>query len=102
MVLSPLLRGLSPRTERRRCFRACACCVASELSGSIPMQADVQELVENLGSGDRSVRCGAVMELGRIGPRATGAVPALIKMLKDARSVRFHAVKALGHIGPAS
>ncbi len=45
----------------------------------------------------------AAFALGKIGPAAKEAVPALIAALKDEdKDVRVYAASALGHIGPAA
>ena len=46
------------------------------------------------------MRASAAYGLGEMGPRARGAVDALIATLNDAAAaVRFHAISALGMIG---
>ncbi len=77
--------------------------------GKAALQARVRWLGENaVGRGWRSQydpkhREAMVVELGNIGPDAAGAVPQLIKMLRD-REVNFRllAVRALREIGPAA
>ncbi len=55
------------------------------------------------GAWDARSRRSAAEALGRIGPAAAGAVPALVKALEDrAAYVRYGAAGALGRIGPAA
>src|SRR5207244_4789657 len=50
---------------------------------------------------DVDVRWGAARTLGKIGPAAKAAIPALVRTLKATDSlVREHAAEALGDIGP--
>jgi HEAT repeat protein len=52
---------------------------------------------------DKRAREGAVRAIGRIGPAANAAVPALIPLLKDdSWVVRLFAAKAIGKIGPGA
>jgi hypothetical protein len=61
----------------------------------------VPALIKFLGTTDASVRKGAVIALGWIGPEAKEAVPELIKTLADPDAdVRTAAAGALGEIGP--
>ncbi len=62
----------------------------------------VPTLIEALKDPDSDVGYGAAQALGRIGPEAKAAVPALIKALVDdpRNTVRSHAAQALGQIGP--
>jgi HEAT repeat protein len=61
----------------------------------------LSELLKALNSADPSARLVAIDDLGRMGPRAAEAVPALTDLLKnDSAAVRAHAAQALGEIGP--
>ena len=52
---------------------------------------------------DEGVRGGAAIALGKIGPAAKDAVPALITAIKDKhQNVRWRAAEALGKIGPVA
>jgi len=62
----------------------------------------VPTLIEALGVGWSGLSIAAADALGVVGPEARDAVPALVKMMLDARSVPTHeaAADALGNIGP--
>jgi HEAT repeat protein len=64
-------------------------------------RAVVEALLPLLGENDETLRLSAVSILGQIGPLATPAVPALLKMLDgaDDRRVRVVVVSALGRMG---
>jgi HEAT repeat protein len=62
----------------------------------------VPHLVALLGHEDRRVRSRAARTLGRIGPDAREAVPALARALKDEEVVVINAVNALMAMGPAA
>ncbi len=64
---------------------------------------DVDGLIVALGHVHRNVREGAATALGRLGPDAAPAVPALIEAFEDPDDyVRWKAAEALGEIGPAA
>lgn len=63
--------------------------------------ADVAGLVKQLQNGDREARQDAAVLLGRMGPAAREAVPALIAALKD-EDVASRAAIALTQIGPVA
>lgn len=87
-----------------------ACLVLVECSGWAQDTNDanaaalVQEQIQNLGDKDFHVRDAAAAAIGKIGPGAKEAVPALIAALaKDKESdVRVDAAAALGDIGPGA
>ena len=63
----------------------------------------IEELTALLDDPDSQMRLNAAMGLGRSGPEAHSAVPALIEALHDFdRAVRVEAAWALGQIGPAA
>jgi hypothetical protein len=63
----------------------------------------IEELTKLLDDPDGQMRCNAATGLGRSGPDAHGAVPALIAALHDVDpAVRVEAAWALGQIGPAA
>jgi HEAT repeat protein len=62
---------------------------------------DVPELIQQLESGDDSLRARAAEVLGDKGPEAKAALPALTLALRDEYElVREHAAETLGQIGP--
>ena len=62
----------------------------------------VNRWARELASKDAKARRNAAFALGKYGPQATAAVPALIKTLKDSdAAVREAAASALGEIGPS-
>jgi HEAT repeat protein len=64
-------------------------------------RADVADLIKSLGDADAAVRMKAIDALGRIGPDAKQAAPALLPFLGDpSAEMRGRAVVALGEIGP--
>jgi hypothetical protein len=63
----------------------------------------VSQWIEALKDKDKGTRIAAAFALGKIGPAAKDAVPALIEALKDKdRDVRSTAAQALSGIGPAA
>ena len=65
--------------------------------------ATVGELIDALEDPDHDVRVSSARALGRFGPDARDAVPALTKTLSDpSRLVRLAATEALGKMGPAA
>jgi hypothetical protein len=63
----------------------------------------IEDLTKLLDDPDADMRLNAAMGLGRSGPDAYGAVPALVEMLHDFDpAVRVEAAWALGQIGPDS
>ena len=61
----------------------------------------VEQWIEALKDKDQEVRYSAARALGKIGPKAEKAVPALVRALKDKNEyVRQWAASALGKIGP--
>ncbi|MCZ6707577.1 MAG: HEAT repeat domain-containing protein [Chloroflexi bacterium] len=76
-----------------------------EVIGDEPPHANaaVYPLLDDLKSGDATVRTGAVMAMRELGPVAWPAVPVLIEALSDPFvGVRKGAAGALGGIGPAA
>jgi tetratricopeptide (TPR) repeat protein len=70
---------------------------------ALPLGTTVLSLADTLRQGDRAERSFAVQALGRFGPAAAEAVPALIEALGDEVSwVRNDAIIALEKIGPAA
>ena len=70
-----------------------------------PIPPKIQLLISALRSEDSGVRRQAAAALGKIGPAAKAAVPALIKVLKEnyeSIEVREQAEAVLGKIGPAA
>ena len=64
-----------------------------------------ERLIHLLGDPHHSYRADAVAALGRLGPKAAGAVPALLPMLRDRSgtpSVSWRTTIALKEIGPAA
>ncbi len=71
--------------------------------GESESERELTEYVEKLTDQNASVRRKAAIALGRIGPAAKEAVPALITALKDENKyVRRVAAEALGRIGRAA
>ena len=65
--------------------------------------ATVEELVDSLDDTEYNVRENAARALGRLGPDAQDALPALIKALDDASPmVRVAAIHAVGQMEPAA
>ncbi|HLJ94744.1 MAG TPA: HEAT repeat domain-containing protein [Gemmataceae bacterium] len=62
----------------------------------------VAELEQMLRDPNPSIQVQGAFGLGRLGPEARSAVPALMEALKRDRLVRQHAALALGQIGPAA
>lgn len=61
------------------------------------------KLAERLASSDREIRRDASYELGKLGPEASEALPALIKALGDPdKQVWSNAVMAIANLGPAA
>ena len=60
----------------------------------------VAELERMLRDSDPAVQTQGAFGLGRLGPQARSAVPALIEALKKDANVRQNAARALGQIGP--
>lgn len=75
---------------------------AANLGGSGDAEAAVGPLMKALADSDDNVRGYAAQSLGRLGPEAGEAVPALMEIVeKESRtSARGHAAWALGKIGP--
>jgi tetratricopeptide (TPR) repeat protein len=70
---------------------------------ALPLETTVLSLADTLRHGDLAERRLAVKALGRFGPAATDAVPALIETLDDEITwMGNDAVIALGKIGPAA
>ncbi len=70
---------------------------------ALPLETTVLSLVDTLIHGDLEERRHAVRTLGRLGPAAADAVPALIETLADEKTwMRNDAAIALGKIGPAA
>ncbi len=69
----------------------------------LPILPDLIRLVENP-SLEGTIRHDLVRSLGAIGPGASGAVPALVRILEQGRDhlLRSNAAKALGKIGPGA
>jgi HEAT repeat protein len=75
------------------------------LEAAWPNPALVSTLIESLASRDRTVRFHAAQLLGRIGPEASDAIPALIAALKEPSGSTYAdpargAARALGLMGP--
>jgi Flp pilus assembly protein TadD len=70
---------------------------------ALPLEITVSDLADALKRGDLRGRIGAARFLGRLGPEAVEAVPALIDALAaEEIIVRKEAAIALGRIGPAA
>ncbi len=70
---------------------------------TLPLDVTVATLVETLKNGETGERRFAVRDLGRFGPTAAEAVPALIDALGEEQLwLRVETAKALGKIGPAA
>jgi TolB-like protein/thioredoxin-like negative regulator of GroEL len=70
---------------------------------ALPLETTVLSLADTLIHGDLQERRLAVRALGRFGPAAADAVPALIEALGDEKTwMRNDAAIALGKIGPAA
>ncbi len=80
-----------------------AACGGTPPGNCIPVEPIVIAQITNLESGDFTVRRCAARALGRIGPKAKNAVPALLRALEDSEpTVRDAAKVALGRIDPAA
>jgi HEAT repeat protein len=68
----------------------------------VPGDRSVSELIQGLKSEDVGVRRRAIFDVGRVGPEARDAVPALIEILlsEEEEYVRQAAAHSLGRIGP--
>jgi HEAT repeat protein len=74
---------------------------AAPLTGDQVDAGSLGEALTALGSGDTAARRRAANALGRMGPAAGAAIPALAAALRDAdEPVRVNTSYALGHIGP--
>ncbi len=82
------------------CHRLFIPVVFFALCGVSAGQEDVPTLIHKLKDRDKEVRFNAAYAVGKIGPAAKEAVPALIAALKD--EYRWVAASALGKIGPAA
>jgi tetratricopeptide (TPR) repeat protein len=70
---------------------------------ALPLDVTVATLVETLKNGDIGERRLAVQDIGRFGPTAAEAVPALIDALGEEQQwLRIGSARALGKIGPAA
>src|SRR5262249_31211045 len=68
-----------------------------------PLDGLVADLTKALAGKDEKEREKAAEALGRLGPKAKAAVPALVKLLKAGTPAqREQAVRALGKMGPAA
>ena len=68
-----------------------------------PTSAMIHPLIEKLQGPNPGIQRAAAFALGRIGPAAEAAVPALTQALQDADGgVRLNAIRALGKIGRAA
>ena len=70
----------------------------------VPLQT-LKPLIDSLKAPDREARLRAATDIGRMGPRAKAAVPALTEMLSAPASdniERMAAAMALGQLGPAA
>jgi tetratricopeptide (TPR) repeat protein len=69
----------------------------------LPLDVTIESLMQSLQQEDGHMRKRAALTLGRFGPKAVEAVPALIDALADEEYVvREKAAEALGKIGPAA
>ena len=59
-------------------------------------------LIQDLKDEDLNVRLKALRGLGKLGPAAKEAVPAMVAAMKADNQVAFDAVEALGNIGPGA
>ena len=76
------------------------CLASSQLWGAQP---DLSSLIEDLSASKAPTRESAAESLGRFGPAAGAAVPALVDALKDKEErVRHEALNALEMIGPSA
>jgi HEAT repeat protein len=63
----------------------------------------IRRLIAKLSDEDRFERVEAARQLGRLGPEATAAVPALLRALgHQDKWLRVAAAQALGSLGPAA
>jgi len=70
---------------------------------ALPLDVTVASLVETLKNGPPAQRRYAAQDLGKFGPVAAEAVPALIGALSaESRGLRIASAKALGKLGPAA
>jgi len=88
------------RTDATDSVRQAAAGALAEIGAPVPEV--VPALVEALGIGWGGLSIAAAEALGMFGPEARDAVPALVKMMLEARAVGEYeaAVDALGDIGP--
>lgn len=78
-----------------------ACWVSVWALADEARDAQIRKLIGQLKDKDASIRATAADILGRTGPEAKSAVPALIDLLKDKDAkVRAAAAESLGGIGP--
>jgi HEAT repeat protein len=98
-ALPALADGLRSKHED---VRKAALAALAKSSGSGAEEA-VPALIEALKSEDPAIRESAILILGKLGPAAKGAVPALGNLLDDPDSnLRNKAAEALGKIGKAA
>jgi HEAT repeat protein len=101
--LDPEIPALMTMLERDEPLVRLACSQA--LYAAWPTPALAPTLIAALKSPDRGVRLIAAELLGRIGPEARGAIPALIAVLKEPFTPGVYtagkAARALGQMGPS-
>lgn len=95
-ALPALLDALKDPSRRQSAAQAIGDIGAQGSSVSVPA------LLRHVDDTDEGVRSSVYNALGKIGPTASDAVPALVAALDEAGGLRFDAVYALGRIGPAA
>jgi HEAT repeat protein len=84
-------------------IRRCATIALGHLGETLLAKEAVWALVARLNDSSIAVRRDAALALGRMGPKASAAVPLLIEALRDMdRDTHLAAASALGDIGPAA
>ena len=96
---TPLLRAYCDRSDPD--LRRASALAMGQVDASAADLA-LTILIDLLGEGG-AIAADTAFDLGSVGPRATRAVPALVKLLKEGQQpARLAAAYALGRIGPAA